>query len=108
MQDFTLSDEVSKYVLEYEACHGLCEGLNDKGKGEKFTTLDQDNDRNNNLNCAQFYQGGWWFRGCFSIFLNGKYSDVAFPVPTKAIHWLEFRPFQESLKKTTMLIRRIQ
>ena len=109
MQDFTLSDEVSKYVFEYEACHGLCKNLNYEGKGQKFTTLDQDNDGSNNENCAQKYQGGWWFRECFFVFLNGKYSDVQSVTDrAEAIHWEEFRGFYKSLKKTTMLIRRIQ
>ena len=108
MENFTLSDEVSKYVLEYEACHGLCEGLNDHVKGKKFSAHDQDNDNLNAENCAQKYSGGWWFTGCFFVFLNGKYSDVSVSAYTEAIHWFEFRGFYESLKKTTMLIRRIR
>ena len=33
LEKFTLSDEPSKYVFEYDICHGLCkDGLDDKIK----------------------------------------------------------------------------
>ena len=43
--------------------------------GMKFTSRDQDNDLNPSNNCAQ-YQGGWWYRSCSYIYLNGDYNDM--------------------------------
>ena len=107
LQNFTLSDEASKYIFEYDSCSRLC---NDFAflKGMKFTTSDQDNDQFGNINCALRYFGGWWFTNCFNIYFNGKYSNVEPVVVATAIHWYQFRNHLKSLKKTKMMIRRIQ
>ena len=38
----------------------------------KFTSRDQDNDLNNGINCAGPLYGGWWYRRCGYMKLNGK------------------------------------
>jgi len=35
--------------------------------GMPFTTKDQDNDLEKNLNCAQKYHGGWWYKNCHQV-----------------------------------------
>ena len=107
LQNFTLSDEASKYIFEYDSCSRLCDdfvGI----KGMKFTTSDQDNDLINGGNCASTYFGGWWFKGCFLMYFNGKYSNVEQVVKSSRIHWNNFRNHYKSLKETKMMIRRIQ
>lgn len=32
--------------------------------GMKFSTFDQDNDRDSNRHCAEIYTGGWWYNEC--------------------------------------------
>ena len=103
MQNFKLSNEASKYIFEYITCDGLCANWLQHVKGSKFATLDNDSDKN----CAMSYSGGWWFKGCFDVFFNGRYSAVPSVQHAAGIHWFEFRGRYESLKKTTMLVRRI-
>ena len=108
MQNFKLSNEASKYIFEYDTCNGLCVSWLPQVKGNKFTTFDNENDKDPARNCAVAYSGGWWFRGCFDVFFNGRYSAVPSVQHAAGIHWFDFRGRFESLKKTTMLIRRIQ
>ena len=108
LQNFTLSDEASKYIFEYDSCSGLCYNFANM-KGMNFTTSDQDNDQYENTNCALKYFGGWWFIKCFEIYFNGKYSNVETVVEiSTGIHWLDFRYYDKSLKEAKMMIRRIQ
>ncbi|XP_006813222.1 ficolin-1-like [Saccoglossus kowalevskii] len=56
-------------------------------KGHYFSTFDRDNDRSPH-NCAERYQGGWWFNACLTSNLNGEY----YPEKTSAqsrrgIYW---------------------
>ena len=41
----------------------------------RFSTHDNDNDKNNN-NCAVSYKSGWWFNSCFHINLNNQRPRV--------------------------------
>ena len=108
MQNFKLSNEASEYIFEYDTCDGLCVDWLQKSKGEKFSTFDNENDKNQAENCAVAFPGGWWFSNCYLIFFNGRYSAVQ-PVDVRTgIRWVEFRGYYEVLKKTTMLMRRIQ
>ena len=46
--------------------------------GSKFTTFDTDNDECVDVNCAVTNHGGWWYKYCTNIRLNGNYSDQTF------------------------------
>ncbi|XP_050072955.1 microfibril-associated glycoprotein 4-like [Anopheles maculipalpis] len=71
--------------------------------GAKFTTFDQDNDTHE-LNCATLYNGGWWFKNCYSCFLNGEYVTETKGVE-KGLIWFAFTGPFNSLKSTKMMIR---
>ncbi|XP_038046855.1 ficolin-1-like [Patiria miniata] len=38
-----------------------------------FTTIDNDNDDSDSINCAVVHNGGWWFKSCDRSNLNGLY-----------------------------------
>ena len=107
LQKFTLSDEASKYIFDYDTCQGICVGMLQRHKGRRFTTIDQNNDKQGG-NCAVTYPGGWWFSACHKMHLNGRYSNVETVVYASGIHWFEFRGYFKSLKETKMMIRRTQ
>ena len=43
--------------------------------GMMFSTKDKDNDEDTHFNCANDFSGGWWFRYCRSVNLNGIFPD---------------------------------
>ena len=109
MRNFALGDETSKYVLKYDVCIGLADTFNgcddwDYQRSMKFTTFDRDND-NLEVNCAATRNGGWWYRGCSKVKLNGKYSTVESAEGRETLYWYEFRGFTKSLKESKILLR---
>ncbi len=45
--------------------------------GMRFTTKDRDNDESKRKNCAEEYQGGWWYRSCLvEGNLNTLHGDI--------------------------------
>ena len=44
--------------------------------GMKFSTPDNDNDRNGG-NCAASYKSGWWYNTCHTIHINRQPPDIA-------------------------------
>ena len=40
--------------------------------GSPFSTRDRDNDKNGGRHCAEYYQGGWWFKTHFRLCVNCK------------------------------------
>ena len=41
-----------------------------------FTTKDADHDTFDSGNCAELYEGGWWYTSCYDSNLNGKYNET--------------------------------
>ena len=85
---------------------------NDTAHGMQFTTRDNDNDRDSNINCATHHEnGGNWFNKCFLQNLNGQYRVVKYCTFT----WIPFKTeprcetfvgnFRSQLKGSKMMIR---
>ena len=71
--------------------------------GHLFSTEDNDNDDALNMNCADHYKGGWWFKHCFVAHLNGQYYHLGQSQNYQGILWQTWK--SESLKSCTMKIR---
>ena len=72
--------------------------------GMSFSTRDRDNDESSN-NCAERFNGGWWFESCFRAALNGPYREADdFPV-WEGIIWYTWLGDSKSLRKVVMKIR---
>ncbi len=72
-------------------------------KGQPFSTEDYDMD-----DCAQTYQGGWWFYNCHDSLLNGVYYQEGSAFPSgHGIQWDTWREDPYSLKNCSMKIRTV-
>ncbi|XP_061177678.1 fibroleukin-like [Saccostrea echinata] len=69
--------------------------------GMYFSTHDNNNDLSGGFNCAAEAGGGWWFRDCYSAFLNGLWSSTAWANP-----WAPTIRSGTSVSKTLMMIKR--
>ncbi len=69
--------------------------------GRKFTTKDRDND-GVGYNCAQEWQGAWWYWDCYASHLNGPKE-----VQKKGIIWRSWKGLDYSLKECSMKIREV-
>ncbi|XP_028140670.1 microfibril-associated glycoprotein 4 isoform X2 [Diabrotica virgifera virgifera] len=74
----------------------------------KFTTHDVDQDTNPG-NCAQMYNGAWWYTSCHASNLNGKYMNIALSDAYKhhGLNWSGFRGHEYNLAGSRILIRPI-
>ena len=93
---FNVGDSNSKYTLSVGGYSGtagdaiVASGNSDGNvNGMKFSTKDQDNDKNGR-NCAANYGGGggWWFNSCHRTFLNGLYLSGS---GSSHIHWYTWK-----------------
>ena len=71
----------------------------------QFTTWDRDNDKRSTANCAEQYEGGWWFHSCHGCHLNGPYICGDVQTNALGVIWYAFRGHSHSLKYTEMKMR---
>lgn len=99
---FSVGDSGSKYTLAVSGYSGTAgDGLT-YHNGMKFSTYDMKNDEWS-YNCAQMFQGAWWYRRCYQSNLNGLYLHD-FSNNDKGVRWQLWKP--NSLKDTVMMVRR--
>ena len=99
--DFQITGE--KYTLdigEYDVSSTAGDSLG-YHKGMHFSTKDNDNDATGWENCAQSYEGAWWFGGCRHSHLNGEYYSGQ----SQGITWYYWHNDINPLKASTMKIR---
>uniref|UniRef100_A0A7M5VEM3 Fibrinogen C-terminal domain-containing protein n=1 Tax=Clytia hemisphaerica TaxID=252671 RepID=A0A7M5VEM3_9CNID len=78
---FEIGDEASKYTLKISGVSGNASVLTGsysflgQHNNMKFSTYDQDNDKNSSGHCSAGYgRVGWWFNSCYSTLLTGNYK----------------------------------
>ena len=112
---FSISDGSTEYILTVGGYSGTAgDGLIDSNLGHpsshngmKFSTRNNDNDNSYGGNCADNWNGAWWFNRCLQSHLNGPYYSN----PTEAggwsgIIWYDWKGDSYSLKFTEMKTRR--
>ena len=67
---FILDSETNKYAIHLTGVSGDTGDVMAYHNGMAFTTTDSDNDFHP-TNCANDFNGGFWFNNCMSINLNG-------------------------------------
>ena len=75
--------------------------------GNKFSTVDQDND-GWTKSCAKTFKSGWWHGKCHKSSLNGLYLNGNDKDPNHfaaGITWHSWKGYEYSLSKSEMKIR---
>ncbi len=75
--------------------------------GQSFSTKDKDNDLANTQNCANQYNGAWWYNHCHHSNLNGKYYQRAEVSHGHGIQWRGWKGYYYSLNKCSMKVRQV-
>ncbi|XP_309412.4 ryncolin-1 [Anopheles gambiae] len=71
-------------------------------KGMKFSTKDRGNDESRSKNCAENFQGAWWYGNCYDSNLNGVYMNST---DAKSMNWYDNKLAYMGLAYSRMLIR---
>ncbi|GFY67660.1 techylectin-5A [Trichonephila inaurata madagascariensis] len=101
---FWIDNENHHYKLHaYDYSGDAGDSLSRTHDGQKFSTVDRDND-NSTHHCAQRHKGAWWYADCHSSNLNGMYNSEKMK-SADGIIWSTWRGNSESLKMTEMKIR---
>ena len=108
--DFSVGDSSSYYRLRYGEYIGAAGDSLVINKYSAFTTYDMDHDRYRE-NCAQRYEGAWWYSNCgFNPYNKANLNGPYIPSTTtyfKATTWFDLTGYWTPLKKTEMKIRRM-
>ncbi|XP_061176977.1 fibroleukin-like [Saccostrea echinata] len=99
---FYIGNEPDKYQLTLSRYTGTAGDSLIYHNGSKFSTKDQDNDRDGG-NCATSWLGAWWYKSCHYSNLNGQYAQSAL-IGDKYPIWYRWKK-HEALKQTVMMIR---
>ena len=103
---FKIGSEASKYVFHYESIYPgySTYELFTRNLDNKFSTPDQDNDPSP-YDCADIFNGGWWFSLCHRDHMNGPYYHSELCENAKGLHWFSWLGHLKSLKETILLIK---
>ena len=100
---FMINSESDKYKLTVGRYSGTAGDSLSYHSGMYFSTKDQDNERSSR-NCGRSSRGAWWYsRGALSR-LNGFYHTG--PKRSQGLIWYHLKLNFNSLKRSTMMIRR--
>ncbi|XP_021354425.1 fibrinogen-like protein A [Mizuhopecten yessoensis] len=104
--EFSIGPEGEGYRLDAWKYQGTAGNSLGYHTGNRFSTLDQDNDQRPSSikNCADEYGGGGnWYKSCVVQNLNGLYLQL--PGRADTMVWKTFRNFT-GLKKSKMLLKK--
>ncbi|XP_035670248.1 deleted in malignant brain tumors 1 protein-like [Branchiostoma floridae] len=108
---FRVSGEADGYRLHISGYSGnagdsMAGALSNNG--QRFSTVDRDNDAYTSGHCSQRWgQGGWWFAACSYSYLNGRYLGNCGNSCTswQGVVWYHWRGAGYSLTSVSMKIR---
>ena len=105
---FWIDDESNKYQLHTGTLISSDNGMSTDwmlGDDAFFSTKDRDHDQSLPLHCADLFCSGWWYIGCFSVNLNGLYSQTETISKAKGITSRRWRGLYVEMKMSKMQIQ---
>ncbi|CAC5411440.1 Fibrinogen-like protein 1,Fibrinogen-like protein A,Tenascin,Ryncolin-2,Ryncolin-4,Tenascin-X,Techylectin-5B, Microfibril-associated glycoprotein 4,Fibrinogen alpha chain,Angiopoietin-related protein 1,Ficolin-2,Ryncolin-1,Tenascin-R,Ryncolin-3,Ficolin-1,Fibroleukin [Mytilus coruscus] len=103
-KSFKVGDQSTNYRLTISGYSGNAGNSMTENNNMPFSTYDRDNDKASyNCAAANGVKGAWWFPGCGSSSLNGKYSNSSSEGGIRYLSWTT----SGTLKKSSMMIKRI-
>ncbi|XP_052386270.1 microfibril-associated glycoprotein 4-like isoform X5 [Carassius gibelio] len=106
---FSVGPESDGYKLHVSGFSngGAGDSLSDHD-GQKFTTVDKDQDSNNNNNCAKLHLGGFWYKDCMQANPNGVYIWGLYDTQTIIGNvWSTWKGNGVGMKSISMKIKRV-
>ncbi|XP_059514469.1 ficolin-2-like [Myotis daubentonii] len=104
-QSFRLGSKDEKYPLILGAFAGGSAGDSlTQHNNSLFTTKDRDNDADSG-NCAELYQGAWWYYRCYMSHLNGRYLGGTNESSPNGIVWISGKGKNYSYMVAEMKVR---
>ncbi|KAI8520994.1 hypothetical protein Bbelb_007480 [Branchiostoma belcheri] len=103
-----VSSEASGYRLQISGYSGNVPDSLTYHNGQRFSTLDRDQDSIRGLHCAKRYgHGGWWYLACLRSGLNGHYlGECGNACPySQGVVWYDWKGRFYSLKAVAMKIK---
>ena len=76
---FYIGGSTTDYTLHVSGYNGTAGDSLEYHHLKKFTTKDNDNDKNSG-NCAVLYTGAWWYESCHQSNLNGQFGNDAYGI----------------------------
>ena len=74
---FNVGSASEEYPLTTGGFTGVGSDLFAYHNGMKFSTTDNDNDKNSGVNCAASHKNGWWYNSCYYININRQPPQVS-------------------------------
>ena len=87
---FVVGDSSITYRMNVSGYSGNAGDRLSYHNGQMFTTYDQDHD-SWAYNCAVAYRGGWWYKNCHGVNLNGEYLTRG-ANDKKGLSWYNAKP----------------
>ena len=91
LKNFIISSENNQYEMNND---GNAAGFDEESdrfltrRPNKFSSLDRDNDKSDEKNCADNYKSGWWYGSCSNSQMNGIHLNSK---PKNGIYWSKFK-----------------
>ena len=103
--EFKLLENVY-YTLNVSSYYGDAGDSLTRHSSHKFSTRDRDHDDSSG-NCAELFQGAWWYHSCHSSNLNGYNAGISGISGNDGIQWNPFVWGNDSLARVEMAIKEI-
>ncbi|OCT65242.1 hypothetical protein XELAEV_18041481mg [Xenopus laevis] len=103
--NFRIAGESQNYTLSLEGYMGGDAGSSlSEHRGHSFSSKDRDNDLYEG-NCAQQYNGAWWYSRCHLSNLNGLYLRGNHTSDANEVNWSSGKGYHYSYKVSEMKFR---